>query len=216
MKKSIYALFIVVIAVVSCQNQSNSNDNNLSNASSEKIRSEEKEKPKGRYAIKSGIIEYKTQMMGMEMKQILTFDDYGNKENTDIEMEMMGTKIHTVTITRDGFIYTLDMVAKTGTKMKGVSPNIDFENLSEEMSREMNLTKLGTEKFLGKTCDKMSIDYTKLNMKGFYLLYKGVPLKIDAEMGSTKMKLDAEKFVENPQIPDAIFEIPSDIFLSGV
>jgi hypothetical protein len=216
MKKSIFTIVILVFAMASCQNQTSKNETSTDNALSEKITSKEKENVKGRYAIKSGIVEYKTQMMGMEMKQILTFDDFGNKEKTDIEMEMMGTKIHNITITKDGFIYTLDMESKTGKKIVGNSPNIDFENLSEEMVKDMNLKNLGTEQFLGKTCEKMSIDYVKLNLKGFYLLYKGVPLKIDTEMGSTKMKLDAEKFVENPQIPDAIFEIPSDIVLSEV
>ncbi len=205
MKKSIYATLILVFGLVFCQTQTRGNEN--TNAL---------ENPKGRYALKSGIVEYKTQMMGMDMKQTLTFDDYGNKESTDIVMEMMGTKIHSVTITKDGFIYTLDMVNKTGTKVSGNSPNIDFENMSEEMAKDMNIKKLGTELFLGKTCEKMSIDYTKMGLKGTYLVYKGIALKVDAEIGSTKMKLEAEKFEENPQIPEVKFEIPSDIVLSGV
>src|SRR5665647_3513189 len=52
---------------------------------------------KGKYAIKSGIVEYKTQMMGMDMKQLLTFDDYGKIEMTEVIMEMTGMKTHAVT-----------------------------------------------------------------------------------------------------------------------
>jgi len=167
--------------------------------------------PKGKYAIKSGIVEYKTQMMGMDMKQTLTFDDYGKKETTDVEMEMMGVKIHTVTITKDGFIYTLDLEKKTGTKISGKSPDIDFENLSEEMVKDMNLKKEGTEEFLGKTCEKMSIDYTKMKMKGTFLVYKGIALKSDTDIGTMKMKLVGEKFEENPSVPASKFEIPADI-----
>jgi hypothetical protein len=166
---------------------------------------------KGRYAIKSGIVEYKTEVMGMEARQTLTFDDYGKKEVTDMEMEMMGTKIKTVTITRDGFIYTLDMEKKTGTKMSGSSPNIDFENLSEQMAKDMNLKKEGKEEFLGMTCEKMSIDYQKMSMKGIFLVYKGVALMVNTDMGTMKMKLKAEKFLENPEIPASKFEIPADI-----
>jgi hypothetical protein len=169
------------------------------------------ETPKGRYAIKSGIVEYKTQVMGMDMKQTLTFDDYGQKEATDMEADMMGVKIHTVTITKDGFIYTLDMEKKTGTKISGKSPDIDFENLSEEMVKDMKLKKEGTEEFLGKTCEKMSIDYEKMNMKGVYLVYKGIPLMVDTDMGTMKMKLIGEKFEENPSIPAEKFEVPADI-----
>jgi hypothetical protein len=167
--------------------------------------------PKGKYAIKSGIVEYKTRMMGMDMKQTLTFDDYGQKEATDVETDMMGVKIHTVTITKDGFIYTLDMEKKTGTKISGKSPDIDFENLSEEMVKDMNLKKEGTEEYLGKTCEKMSIDYTKMKMKGTFLVYKGIALKSDTDMGTMKMNLIAEKFEENPTVPASKFEIPADI-----
>jgi hypothetical protein len=167
--------------------------------------------PKGKYAIKSGIVEYKTQMMGMDMKQTLTFDDYGQKEATDVEADMMGVKIHTVTITKDGFIYTLDMEKKTGTRISGKSPDIDFENLSEQMVKDMNLKKEGTEEYLGKTCEKMSIDYTKMKMKGTFLVYKGIALKSDTDMGTMKMNLTGEKFEENPSIPASKFEIPADM-----
>jgi hypothetical protein len=170
---------------------------------------------KGKYAIKSGIVEYKTQMMGMNMKQTLTFDDYGAKEATDVEMDMMGVKMHTVTITKDGFIYTLDLEKKTGTKISGKSPDIDFENLSEEMVKDMNLKKEGTEEYLGKTCEKMSIDYTKMKMKGTFLVYKGIALKSDTDMGTMKVKLTGEKFEENPSIPASKFEIPADIKITG-
>lgn len=172
-----------------------------------------RETPKGKYAIKSGIVEYKTQMMGMDVKQILTFDDYGNKEVQDVVMEMMGTKIHTATMHKDGFMYTLDMEKKTGTKSPyspNVSADIDFQNLSEEMVKDMDLKKLGTEDFLGKTCEKMSIDYKKMGMKGTFLVYKGVALSVDTDMGAMKMKLAAEKFDENPTIPADRFEIPAD------
>jgi hypothetical protein len=176
-----------------------------------------KETPKGKYAIKSGIVEYKTQMMGMDMKQVLTFDDYGNKDVTEVMMEMMGTKIHTVTLHKDGFVYTYDMVKKTGTKSpfyQASSSDIDFENLSEEMVKDMNLKKEGTEEFLGKTCEKMSIDYTKMKMKGSFLVYKGVALLVDTYMGAIKMKLVGERFVENPVIPAEKFEVPADVTIT--
>jgi hypothetical protein len=170
--------------------------------------------PKGKYAIKSGIVQYKTEMMGMEVMQTLTFDDFGKKEATDVEMEMMGVKIHTVNLTKDGFIYNLDMVKKTGTKSPEVNianASIDFENLTEEMVKEIDLKKLGTEEFLGKTCEKMSIDNKKMSMKGTFLVYKGVALKSETEMGAMKMKLIGEKFEENPEIPAEKFEVPADV-----
>jgi len=184
-------------------------------ATSENPAATESATPKGKYAIKSGIVEYKSQVMGMDMKQTLTFDDYGAKEATDMEMDMMGVKMHTVTITKDGFIYTLDMEKKTGTKISGKSPDIDFENLSEEMVKDMNLKKEGTEEYLGKTCEKMSIDYTKMKMKGTFLVYKGVALKSETDMGTMKVNLIGERFEENPSIPASKFEIPADIKIAA-
>lgn len=171
----------------------------------------------GKYAIKSGIVEYKTQIMGMEVKQTLTFDDYGKLDVQEVEMEMMGVKVHTLSLSRDGFFYNIDMVQKTGTKMPGVNnANIDFQNLSEKMVKDMNLKKLGTEEFLGKTCDKMSIDYKAMSMTGTFLVYKGVPLMSDTDMGSMKMKLVAEKFIENPNVPASKFEIPADVTITEI
>lgn len=170
---------------------------------------------KGKYGIKSGIIEYKTQMMGMEVKQVNTFDDYGQKQAQEMTMEMMGTKVNNKTIIRDGFIYNLDLTNKTGTKVPITSmsqkSDIDFENLTEELMKDMNIKKIGTEVFLGKTCDKMSIDYKDIKMKGTYLVYKGIPLSMDSEIGAMKMKMVADKFVENPTVPADKFDIPADI-----
>ncbi len=208
MKNKIFTLAILVSVAIlfSCKSKTSETADAGDNQATA-----ETSTPKGRFGIKSGIVEYKTQVMGMDMKQTLTFDDYGNKEVTEVETDMMGVKIHTVTITKDGFIYTLDMEKKTGTKISGKSPDIDFENLGEEMAKDMNLKKLGTEQYLGKTCEKMSIDYKKMNMKGTYLVYKGVALMVDTDMGAMKMKLVGEKFIENPEIPASKFEIPADV-----
>lgn len=213
MKKEIITIIFFVICIIACQNQANKNVNTSQN-DSELQNESVKEIAKGKYAIKSGVVVYKTQMMGFEVKQTLSFDDFGQKEATDVMMEMMGTTIHNKTITKEGFIYTIDMVRKTGTKSQVQAinnSNIDFQNLTDEMIKEMNLKKEGYEEFLGKNCEKMSIDYVKMQMKGTFLVYKGIPLKVDTEMGTMKMNLVAEKLEENVQIPAEMFEIQSDI-----
>lgn len=209
-KLLVLALMATLTVLLSCKSKTSENASSAMGVKSEAATTT----PKGKYAIKSGIVEYKTQMMGMNMKQTLTFDDYGAKEATDVEMDIMGVKMHTVTIAKDGFIYTLDLEKKTGTKISGKSPDIDFENLSEEMVKDMNLKKEGTEEYLGKTCEKMSIDYTKMKMKGTFLVYKGVALKSETNMGTTKINLIGEKFIENPVIPAEKFEIPPDITIT--
>jgi hypothetical protein len=202
--------FVPCLMLVSCKSKKTTD----SSATKEVSAPGELKATKGKYGIKSGIVEYKTQMMGMDMIQTLSFDDYGKKEITDMEMEMMGTKIHSVTLRKDGFIYTYDLVKKTGTKTAALdlsSQNIDFENLSEELVKDMNLKKEGTEDFLGKTCEKISIDYTKMQMKGTYLVWKGIALKMNSGLGATKMDLTAQKLEENPTFPADKFEVPADV-----
>jgi hypothetical protein len=204
-------LFAVFSMLISCNSKNTGSD--MRNVT-ETDEAGETASVKGKYGIKSGIVEYSTQVMGMDAKQFLYFEDYGRMEAQDVQMDIMGTAIHTVTINRDGYIYNIDMVKKTGTKVMATpinSVSIDFENLSEQMIKDMNITKEGTEEFLGKTCEKLGIDYTKMGLKGTYLVYKGVALLVDTEMGAMKMKLVADRFTENASIPAEKFEIPENI-----
>ncbi len=207
MKLLITITLSLTFLLTACKSKTTSNANETKNHSADAI------SKKGKYAIKSGIVEYKTQVMGMDAKQTLLFDDYGAKEKTVVEMEMMGMKSQTNTITKDGVVYNYDAEKKTGTKTDEItkSSSIDFENLTEEIRKDMKLEKIGEEPFLGKNCDKYSINYEKMKMKGTYLVWKGIPLKTDIEISSVKMILEAVKLTESVSIPATEFEIPKDI-----
>lgn len=207
-------LLPVAIAVLSfaCKPSSTPAD---SSVNPEPAASSQSENP-GKYEIKSGIVVYKALIMGMETTQTLYFDDYGKKEATETIMQMMGTEIRSLAINKDGYMYNLDMNAKTGTKAPVISnTTIDFKNLTDQMEKDMNLKKLGKEDFLGRKCEKMSIDYTKMQMTGTFLVYRGVPLKVDTDMGSMKMVLEAQNFEENANVPADVFEIPADFTITG-
>ncbi len=217
MRRTASGLFIVLLTLAACQNQTEKTATSESFVPGETTQTTIGT-PKGKYGIKSGIVVYKTQMMGMDAKQTTSFDDYGQKEINDITMEMMGVQVHSATLTRDGFMYNLDLTNRIGTKSPAnpmYNASIDFQNLTEEMITEMKLKKEGKEEFLGRTCDKMSIDYEKMRMKGNFLVYKGIALKMDVMVGSTKMLLVGESFEENPAIPAETFEVPADIKISG-
>ena len=62
----------------------------------------------------------------------------------------------------------------------------------------------------------MSIDNKKMQQKGSFLVYKGVALMVDTDMGTMKMKLTGEKIEENPAMPSAKFEVPEDIKIEEV
>lgn len=211
--KYIALIFILlVILISSCKNKSTESVNEI-----KKQLKFTKEIPKNKYAIKSGIVEYKTEMMGMAAKQVFTFDDYGKKEITEVIMEMLGTKVHTVALTINGYIYNYDLINKKGTKKPVTlikTTDIDFENMTEKMIKDMNLKKEGTEIFLGKNCEKVSIDNKSMQMKGTYLIYKGIPLKVNTDLGTMKMNLLAEKFIENPTIPEEKFVVPEEVIIA--
>ncbi|HPW65630.1 MAG TPA: hypothetical protein PLS84_00965 [Salinivirgaceae bacterium] len=187
---------VALLAIWSCgQNQSNT------------------EESKGKYAIKSGIVEYKSTTMGMEQIQTLMFDEYGNIEATEIEMEVMGNKAHTYSISKDGFNYNIDVINKVGTKIEMVEDqgNIDFENLTDEDIKKLNLKNEGKETFLDRECVKYSIDNAEMQTKGFFWVYKGVILKSDLEIGGMDIVIEAVKFEENATIPENAFVVPEDV-----
>jgi hypothetical protein len=178
---------------------------------------------KGKYPVKSGIVTYDTETMGMKMPTTLYFDDYGNKECTEVnaELEMMGQKVktHNVTITRDGYTYTLDMEQKTGTKMKvptgGADPkNMDFSSLSEEMMKQMHMAKGANENVLGKECSVFTMDNPDMKMKGTFAVWNNIPLKSNIDMGGMAIIMNASKVEENASVPADKFEIPKDIKLT--
>lgn len=170
---------------------------------------------KGKYALKSGIVEYKTKVMGMDATQLTFFDDYGGREATDMTMEFMGNKIHTITITKDGYYYTIDPQQKTGKKVpvSMKQGEIDFENLTDRIQQEMKIKKVGEETFLGKHCIRYSIENEALKMKGYYLVWNGIPLKTDVDLSTMKMVMDAMKVEENPNVPAEKFEISAGIVI---
>lgn len=181
---------------------------------------------KGKYQIKSGIITYVSETMGMKQDVSIYFDDYGSKECTETSSEMdMGiagkVKIHNVSLSKDGYMYSLDLTNKTGTKMKAnpaaqKNKDIDFSGMTDEVMKQMHIAKLGTETFLGKTCEKYSIDDPTFKMKGTYTVWNGIPLKSEIDMSGIGVKLIAKKLEENAVIPAEKFEVPKDVKITEI
>jgi hypothetical protein len=202
--KRIMLMVVTAVCLISCQNQKS------------QVREESEEVlgkvGRGKYGIETGVVEYKTKMMGMDAIQKLYFVGYGEKESTVTDIEMMGMKLKSVTVTKDGMMYNYDPQQRTGSKTSMNSKsNIDFENLTEQVMEDMKIRKVGEERMLGRKCIKYSIDNASLKMKGYYWVWKGIPLKTDVDMGSMKMVLEAISVQENVSIPDNQFDIPGDI-----
>jgi len=208
MKKALFILLIVMTAM-SCKNASSDKSQATTDTKSE---APAESKAKGKYAIKSGIIEYKTTVMGFEATQTTYFDDFGALEANYVSMEIMGTKSENLTLNKENYIYTIDLVNKTGTKTyASPNSNINFETLTDQAIMDWKLKKEGKETVMGKECDKWFMDNDDMSMKGYYWVWKGVALKVDLDMSISKMLMEATKFEENASIPAGKFEIPADI-----
>ncbi|HNZ67779.1 MAG: hypothetical protein WBK43_04245 [Prolixibacteraceae bacterium] len=205
MKTKVLLVLLSVVLLVSCNRKpapAGKDSDHASEAGS-----------KGRYALKSGIVDYKSTMMGFDATQTLYFDDYGNKEVTESYMDIMGTKTTNVMLSKDGTMYNFDPENKTGMKSPAMPQmnQLNFGALTDEVIKEWNLKEEGTETFLDKECTKYSMNNTSLNMKGYYWVWKGIVLKMDLEMATSGMVMEATNIQENAEVPAEKFEIPADI-----
>lgn len=209
-----FVLAVILIFTVSfCQNSSKKGTGKDSDSNSV-MKEGEKTITEGvkRYQIKSGIVELKTTVMNMTSTLTRYFDNYGEIEATETKAKIMGMETHKISIMKDGYMYDIDMIAKTGTKIK-ISElknmNINFNDL-EKLTKDVEINKLGTEEFLGKTCDKFSVVYKNMQMKGTYLVWKGIDVKSEIEAMGMKTKTEATK-IEEKAVPAEKFEIPADV-----
>ncbi len=212
MKKQI-ALFIIASSLIisSCSNAETKKEE-LKTATTTNTEEVKTETPKGKYSLKSAIIEMKSMVMGLEQKQVIMFDDYGAKEVTEVTASLFGQKSHNITINKEGFVWNIDMVKKTGTKIKiPKEASINFNDLGSAIAKDMNLKKVSNETFLGKSCDKFTIDYKKQQMKGYYLVWNGIPMKTEISIMGMKTLVEATKISENATIDTKKFEIPEGV-----
>ena len=176
-----------------------------------------------RYAIKSGHIVYELTGNVTGEKEVW-FDNYGMKyyeeENSTTTIKMFGItnteKEHRITIMDGEIIYDIDMLTKTGSK--GTLPSMEqLQDMAEDMTKAeqkqladdvMNSfggKRLGTEKFLGKTCEVMEI----MGMKSW--IYNGLTLKSEVEVMGIVTNETATSFKENIKVPASKFDPPKGI-----
>jgi hypothetical protein len=223
-KLIIYAAAVAFIFFVSCSGDSKKNDSS-SDSTKTKDSTEKVSSSGEKYKMKSGIITMVSETMGMKQEMIMYFEDHGNREcvetTGEMDMGMAGkVKIHNLSITKDGYVYSLDLTNKTGTKTKvltsGSHRDIDFNNLTDDMMKQMKITKEGTEVIMGKTCDKYTLNDPTLKMKSSYSVWNGLPLKSEIDMAGIKATVTTTKIEEDASIPAEKFEVPKDIKITEV
>ena len=181
-----------------------------------------------RYAVKSGKIEYKLTGNTTGTRTIY-FSDYGNKyyehEQSETVTKMFGitdrTETDKITIIKDGHFWTIDNIenknyegdvpfSRLSEEMVGNMTEAEQEKMADDILKSFGGERLGTEKVLGYTCEKMSV------FGSLIWFYKGVSLKSEVELMGITANEEAISFEENATIPSSRYTPPSGIDFTNV
>ncbi|MDF1550799.1 MAG: hypothetical protein P1P88_23455 [Bacteroidales bacterium] len=176
-------------------------------------------KSQRKYAVKSGHVEYELSGNTTGTKSFW-WDNYGQKSRTEIKSTtttkvfgMTSTdEVHNITVINGTDIYTWDLIKKTGQKSIN-DENIQMGNdiakdmteaeqkkLADDILNSLGGERLGTESFMGRTCEIIEV----LGCKSW--IYKGLSLKSEAKVLMIKSFENATKIEENINLPASTFE----------
>jgi hypothetical protein len=181
------------------------------------------------FEIKSGKVEYKIDGKTKGTKT-LWWDDYGRLQHeykkTSTKMMGITTKEETLNIRSSEWMYSINLVDKTGTKtsvdeammlgemLMGTTNEAELEKMGEDIKKDFDAKDVGTETILGHECIIMEIG--KLN--GKHWRHKGVTLKMEIIMGGFLGNYleEATSFDQNISVPASKFEVPAGIKIEEV
>ena len=173
-----------------------------------------------RYEVKSGIVSYKIEgggaLFGFSTKttgtEKLYFTDWGNVELRELHEKenAMGKTTVTDHITKidHGTVYSVDNKRKVITKQDiAMLKDMDKQGknmsaMGKDMMKQMGGKKTGTGKVLGYPCEIWEMMGTKVWM------YKGVPLKTEADIMGFKHLQIATSAKFNVSVPKSRFKLP--------
>ncbi|MRT93134.1 hypothetical protein [Ancylomarina sp. 16SWW S1-10-2] len=180
------------------------------------------------YAIKSGYIEYTLSGNTNGTKKIW-WDNYGEKSRTETQSETT-TKIfgiknvdktHTVQILVKDKYWTANLADQSGHKgtlpfyqaSRQLVDNMtkqEQEDFANQTIAALGGEKLGTENFMGKTCEVIKVMGSKI------WLYKGLSLKSEVKMMGIESNETAIKLQENQSVPSSKFTPLSNISYENI
>ncbi len=172
-----------------------------------------------RYHIKSGIVEYSISgggsIMGIKSEtkgtEKLIFKDWGNVE-LHLEKSSSTTMGRTTTVDHitkieNGKVYNVEsdekVIIELSPAMLAQSQNKDMTKTGKDLMISMGGKKVGDGKVLGYNCEIWEL------MGSRTWIYKGVPLKTEANIMGMIHNNIATKAKFNISIPDSKFKLPN-------
>jgi len=178
------------------------------------------------YEVKSGKVTYDIKgtgkIMGSKIETIgkkrIIFDEHGAKNLTEeskiTKQNVMGhkkvRKSHKMTYMKKGIVYHVDFKHKRIMRIENVGAGMamlasgskNMKQAGEEMMKKMGGKKTGTDKVLGYTCDVWVLMGTK------QCIYKGIPLRVEANVMGIKSTEIATKAEFDISLSDDDFKLP--------
>jgi len=174
-----------------------------------------------RYEIASAIVKktsvVKVQGMEQNLSSVQYFADYGMKESTEVNMNVMGQSFSVFTMIKDGYVYSANMTMGQGTKINMANiddyNNVNFLNLTDEVKKKYQIQDNGVEQVLDKQCKRYEMSFTMQgqNVQATVWVWQGITLKSKMNMGGTTAEEEATEIQAGAAIPNEKFELPAGI-----
>jgi len=174
-----------------------------------------------RYGIESAILKKNTSVNAQGIKQTFStiqyISDYGGKESTEMILDAQGQTVIIFTMQKDGYLYTVNMAEKQGTKVKAAG-NSSMLNFAEELKKKNQISDVveivgDNVQFLGKECKSYESTATiqGQTVKTVMLKWQGVVLKSTVTFYGMTMVDEVTEIQEDVEISAEKFELPEGI-----
>jgi len=215
---SVIAALVMAFAIVSCggkQQQGGATaDSQGKSAKEEKANVSERKLP-----FKHGSYVQVSKAMGMEVKNTVYFDKWGDWTATEnkSEMKIFGQTIKTdkIEIVKGNTHWDIDLIEKTGRQYEGLvlPPEVAAAlgtALGGAMMEGAEVEEFGTEKYLGFDCKKTRTKHKDMQMDVTTWTYGNLTMKTEGKMGGMEIYTAIIEVNESAP-PASIFEVPAGI-----
>jgi hypothetical protein len=207
-KLSFISLLPLVLFFVSCGSSGNKTGSESATTETSETSGDAPVSAVKKYGIKSGIVTFESDGMGMKSKVVLYFDDFGAKEaeeKYDDENNIKSSELCDGT-NRYTVVYKDKIAYKSGECVRGVAYRFDWSEMSRA-DQKYNAKKLANVSIAGKDSESFSLESS-----GNTIIYAGwnnVCLLIDQTTQFGPVTYKAISFEENPAIPEGKLTIPT-------
>lgn len=208
------AVLFTSLVLLSCGDSSKDDSGNLGKDSDSEFQKV--------FGIKSGVIEYVISG-SQEGTKTLYFDNWGMKQaeymRSILTVKGFTKPINKLSVIDGEFQYNINMDQNSGTRtrnqilrtMEQLSGQKSFNEFGEQMLLNMGANKIGSEDFLGKTCDVYEMRSTGTKL----WVWEWITLKSETNSRGLEINITATRINEG-SVPNEKFKIPEKVVLNEV